>query len=51
MALVKEKLATFIEDSLSNGDVIERAQDIVDEFQRQHQIKVKIAEVRRVMRS
>ena len=49
-ALTDEKLAAFVEDKLENGEMIERAEDIMNEFEESGGGRVKLYRVRQVMR-
>ena len=49
-ALADEKLANFIEEKLSQREVIERADDVRKEYEECAGIKVKVWRVRHVMR-
>ena len=49
-ALTDEKLADFVDDKLSNGEMVERAEDIMNQFEESGGGKVKLYKVRQVMR-
>ena len=45
-----ESLALFVDEKLRNGEMIQRAEDIMQQFEESSGIKVKLHRVRQVMR-
>ena len=48
--MTDESLAEFVDEKLRNGEIIQRAEDIMQQFEESSGIKVKLHRVRQVMR-
>ena len=48
--MTDESLAEFVDEKLKNGEMIQRAEDIMQQFEESSGIKVKLHRVRQVMR-
>ena len=48
--MTDESLAVFVDEKLKNGEMIQRAEDIMRQFEESSGIKVKLHRVRKVMR-
>ena len=48
--MTDESLAEFVDEKLRNGEMIQRAEDIMQQFEESSGIKVKLHRVRQVMR-
>ena len=48
--MTDESLAVFVDEKLKNGEMIQRAEDIMRQFEESSGIKVKLHRVRQVMR-
>lgn len=50
-ALTDENLAAFVDEKLKRGELIQRAEDVMTEFEESSGTKVKLHRVRQVMRN